>query len=35
MDIDKELVINKVKYVLVDNVLYHVAMDDTLRIVPW
>ena len=29
----KELVLNKGQYVLVDNVLYHVAMDGTLRIV--
>lgn len=30
----KELVLNRGQYVLIDNVLYHIAMDGTLRIVP-
>ena len=30
----KELVLNNDQYVLVDNVVYHIAMDGTLRIVP-
>ena len=29
----KELALNKDRYVLVDNVVYHIAMDGTLRIV--
>ena len=30
----KELILNKGKYVLIDDVLYHIAVDGTLRIVP-
>ena len=30
----KELVLNKGQYVLIDDVLYHIAVDGTLRIVP-
>ena len=30
----KELILNKGQYVLVDDILYHVAMDGTLRVVP-
>ena len=30
----KELALNKDRYVLVDNVVHHIAIDGTLRIVP-